>query len=473
MTTHAEPFEQQEPIAAIATPIGTGALGVIRISGKGVLTIAGQLFRKTSDPTFDFSRSKGFHAHLGSIHDENGMIDEVIALVFRTPNSFTKEDMIEFSCHGGMVVVRQILKTILDHGCRMAEPGEFTRRAFLNGRIDLLQAEAVGEMIHAQSEAAARSAVRHLQGDLSSRLETVRQELLQSAALLELELDFSEEDVEFISRSSLQEQLLRIHQMLQALAASYHQGRMLKEGVCAVIAGRPNAGKSTLLNQLLGHQRAIVSDQPGTTRDYIEESFIHQTVMYRLIDTAGIRQAGNAIEEAGISRSYAKFSESDLILYLLDITLAPCTEDIALLGELASTNPRARILVLANKCDQVDDIPERIKQLRQATESEVIAISAARNIGIEALKEQMEQHAGLHHIANDSGITVTSLRHYDAIRNSLTALEAALLLVADERETALIAYEIRTSLRYIGEITGSVINDEILDHVFSRFCIGK
>ncbi len=473
MTTPFSPQEQGEPIAAIATPLGIGALAVVRISGRGVFDIAHKVFRKKGNPSFHFAQSKGFRAHFGTVHDSDGLIDEVVALVFRFPNSFTKEDMVELSCHGGPVVVKHILKVLLDEGCRLAEPGEFTRRAFLNGRIDLLQAEAIGEMIHARSESAFRTAVTQMEGTLSTRLDTMREELLHSCALLELELDFSEEDVEFQSRSQLQAELHLLKEELSRLIDSYQHGRLLKEGVATVIAGRANAGKSTLLNTLLGEERSIVSHQPGTTRDYIEECFVHNKTMFRLVDTAGLREGEGEIEHEGIRRSYKKISEADLILYLIDISVDNYLDEVSTIDEFLGRYPAAHLLVVANKTDITQKCAERIEQLRAATGCDVCGTAAAKGDGVGLLKLLMSNMAEGLNKQQEASVLVTSLRHYEALRNAFDCINNAQALIVRNAETELVAFELRSALEFVGEITGKVVNEEILSLIFDRFCIGK
>ena len=473
MTTPSIVIEQAPPIAAIATPLGVGALAVLRMSGKGVFDIAQKVFRKKNSPAFRFAQSKGFRAHFGTVHDSEGLIDEVVALVFRAPNSFTKEDMVEFSCHGGPIVVKHILKVLLDEGCRLAEPGEFTRRAFLNGRIDLLQAEAIGEMIHARSESAFRTAVTQMQGTLSLRLDAMRELLLRSCALLELELDFSEEEVEFQSRSQLQQELVDMQQELCRLIDSYQHGRLLKEGVATVIAGKPNAGKSTLLNALLGEERSIVSHMPGTTRDYIEECFLYEKTIFRLTDTAGLREGGEAVEHEGIQRSYKKISEADLILYLIDISTNNYLEDVVQIQAFMEQYSAARLMVIANKTDLIPESAERTHQLRAATGCDVCGIAAATGEGLEDLKHLMSMIAEGLNKQQEASVLVTSLRHYEALRNASDAVENAHELIKNQSGTELIAFELRSALEYVGEITGKVINEEILNVIFDRFCIGK
>ncbi len=465
--------EPGEPIAAIATPMGVGALAVIRISGCGVFAIADRVFSKKNNPAFRFAESNGYTAHFGTVHDREGLVDEVLVLVFRSPHSFTMEDMVEFTCHGGPVVVKHLLQVLLDNGCRLAEAGEFTRRAFLNGRIDLLQAEAIGEMIHARTESAFRTAVTQMQGGLSGRLDTLRQQLLRSCALLELELDFSEEEVEFLNREQLEGELTLLQEAVRPLIESYRHGRLLKEGVATVIAGLPNAGKSTLLNMLLGEERSIVSHMPGTTRDYIEECFICNKTIFRLTDTAGLREGAGEIEHEGIRRSYQKIAEADLLLYLLDISDENFFAEAEVIREFLERYSNARIIVVANKIDLTPESGERVERLRATTGCEVCAISAARGQGIEELKQLMGSMVeGLDKL-QEASVLVTSLRHYEALRNASDALENARLLIEQREGTELIAFELRSALDYVGEITGKVVNEEILNTIFEQFCIGK
>ncbi|ACD91396.1 tRNA modification GTPase TrmE [Chlorobium limicola DSM 245] len=464
---------QEDPIAAIATPLGVGALAVIRISGSGVLDIAQGLFRKSGHFDFQLRESKGFTAHFGRVYDRDGLVDEVIALVFRSPNSYTREDMVEFSCHGGPVVVRHMLQALYEAGCRPAEPGEFTRRAFINGRIDLLQAEAIGEMIHARSESAYRTAVNQMQGNLSMKLEQLRQRLLESCAMLELELDFSEEDVEFQSRGELREQLMQLQAEVQKLVDSYQHGRLLSEGVATVIVGKPNAGKSTLLNTLLGEERAIVSHMPGTTRDYIEECFVHEKTMFRLTDTAGLREAAEEIEREGVGRSYKKIGEADLILYMLDLSQPESLKESEVIREFRETYTHAKLIVIANKTDLASDSEERLQQLREETGCDVAGISAKQGEGIDGLLRLMSSMVeGLDKL-HDASVLVTSLRHYVSLRNAGDAVRNALELLGAYAGTELIAFELRSALDYVGEITGKVVSEEVLNVIFDRFCVGK
>ena len=461
------------PIAAIATPVGVGALAIVRMSGNGVFEVADRVFQKKGKPDFSFRDAEGFSAHFGILSDSRGMVDEVIALLFRAPSSFTMEDMVEFTCHGGPVVVRHLLQALLEGGCRLAEPGEFTRRAFLNGRIDLLQAEAIGEMIHARTESAFRTAVTQMQGNLSRHLQEMRAGLLQSCAFLELELDFSEEGEEFQSREALRLEVQRLQSEISCLVDSYREGHLLTEGVATVIAGRPNAGKSTLLNALLGHERAIVSHMPGTTRDYIEECFIHEKTMFRLTDTAGLRAASEEVEHEGIRRSYSKISEADLILYMLDISAVSFTDEVASTRELRKRHPDARMIVVANKTDLAASGVGTIEQLKLEIGCAVVPMAAAKGEGLEELKSTMATMGeGLNKL-HEASVLITSLRHYEALRNAVDSLQNALQLIDSAQPPELIAFELRAALDYVGEITGKVVSEELLNTIFAQFCIGK
>ncbi|MBF0586359.1 tRNA uridine-5-carboxymethylaminomethyl(34) synthesis GTPase MnmE [Prosthecochloris sp. N3] len=462
-----------EPIVAIATPVGVGALAVVRMSGSGVFDIADRVFSKAREPERPLAESPGYTAHFGRLYDGDSLVDEVIVLVFRAPNSFTMENMVEITCHGGPVVTKHVLKLLLDNGCRLAEPGEFTRRAFLNGRIDLLQAEAIGEMIHARSESAYRTAVNQMKGSLSGRLSELRDRLLQSRAMLELELDFSEEDVEFQSRDELSEQVDALQREVTELVDSYQHGRLLSEGVATAIIGRPNAGKSTLLNALLGEERAIVSHMPGTTRDYIEECFIYRNTMFRLTDTAGLREAVEEIEHEGIRRSYEKIAGADLILYMIDISEDDVDEEIPTISRISAEYPGTKLLVVANKIDRILEAPERMEAIRSACGCAVLGISALQEDGLAGLREEMNAMTRDLDKLHDASVLVTSMRHYEALRNAQDALQNARELIDAREETELVAFELRSALDYIGEITGRVVNEEVLNMIFDRFCIGK
>lgn len=469
------PLQQLEPIAAIATPVGEGAISIVRMSGEGVLKLADKLFRKHGVSDFSFMTAKSHTAHFGHILDAKGnLIDEAVALVYRSPHSFTTEDMIEFNCHGGIIVTENVLQVLIESGCRLAEPGEFTRRAFLNGRIDLLQAEAIGEMIHAKTQTAYRSAMSQLKGDLSKKLDTLRTDLINCAAMLELELDFSEEDVEFQSRKELEEKILALLKELEELADTFQMGKIVREGVATAIVGRPNAGKSTLLNALLGKERAIVSHTPGTTRDYIEESFVHEGVLFRLIDTAGIRHSEDEVESEGIRRSYEKVQEADLIIYIYDATKELTAEELSEIEALRAKNHHAKFFIAANKIDKLtSEELEKTSSLRKQHGIETIPISALKRDGLDELRRVMKTFAIGIEKMNEGSVVVTNMRHYQAILQAIDRLNAALELVISGAETELVASDLREALHQIGSITGKVTTEDILNTIFEKFCIGK
>jgi tRNA modification GTPase len=459
---------QQEPIAAIATAIGESAISIVRMSGNGVLDIADKVFRKAGNKSFSFRSAESHTAHYGRIVDAKGeMVDEVMAIVYKSPRSFTMEDLVEFNCHGGVIVTQTVLETLLNAGCRLAEAGEFTRRAFLNGRIDLVQAEAIGEMIHAKTTAAYRSALSHLKGDLSKKLSTLREDLLNACAMLELELDFGEEDVEFQSRDDLRSKIAELKTTLTELADSFKFGKLVQEGVRTVIVGKPNAGKSTLLNALLGKERAIVSDIAGTTRDYIEESFVIDGVLFKLIDTAGLRTTYDHIEGEGIKRSYEKIEEADLILYLIDASKPVDADEIKAIETLKEKNRDAKVLLVLNKSDLLRNGEVKVETI------EAIRISARTREGIDALKQTMKSLSIGAETLSEGSIMLTNLRHYEAVRNALQSLLQAETQVQHHAPTELIASDLRAALHHIGTITGKVSTDDILNNIFAKFCIGK
>jgi tRNA modification GTPase len=468
-----KPIRQLEPIAAIATPVGQGAISIVRISGEGVLDIGDKVFSKMGDQAFSFSQAASHTAHVGQLHDRrNNIIDQVVAVVYRAPRSYTSEDSIEINCHGGVIVTETVLQTLLEVGCRLAQPGEFTRRAFLNGRIDLVQAEAIGEMIHAKTEAAYRSAMVQLKGDLSKKLGHLRQSLLEGCALLELELDFSEEDVEFQDRAQFMANLKDMLAELVALEESFKLGKLVREGISTAIIGRPNAGKSTLLNALLGKDRAIVSHVPGTTRDYIEESFVLEGLLFRLVDTAGLRKADDAIETEGIKRSFEKIREADLILYVHDAQTALSELEIHEIRAIRERAPHARFRLLLNKTDKPEAWdPGNTLGLDEGIG--IVAISAKTQVGFGELKAQMKSlGSGMEKLQEGSAL-ITNQRHAEAIRLAIERLRVAEDLAAAGAETELITSDLREALHQIGGIIGEVSTDDILNHIFEKFCIGK
>jgi len=456
--------EENPAIAAIATPIGIGGISVVRISGKGTFEIADRIFLGKSK----LSEAPSHTAHFGKIVDYNGnFIDEVVAVIFRKPSSYTCEDVVEISCHGGYIVTERILQEMLAAGARLAEPGEFTKRAFLNGRLDLSQAEAIGDLIHSQSEAAYRSSIRQLSGELSRRIKSVGDELLNLASLLELELDFSEENVEFANRKSLEERLENACRIVKELLSSYSIGKIYKEGVRASITGKPNVGKSSLLNALLQEKRAIVSEIPGTTRDTISEGVSINGVLFRLTDTAGLRETADDIEREGVERARREAGESDIVLLVLDCSSYDHNSNDPLIQQLAETCTRKNVKLMKvwNKIDQYKGTAPRRPE-------DGFFISALQGDGIDSLK------AGLYKMAigqdvNESSIVVTNSRHRDALSRACESLNLALETLRSGKSSEFVSLDLRRGLNALGEITGEITTDDILNNIFSKFCIGK
>lgn len=452
-----------DTICAPATAPGIAALSVIRLSGPEAFSIGDRVFQSAK---IALSQAESHTVHYGFVVDGEQVIDEVVATVFRAPRSFTTEDTVEFSCHGSPFITGEVLRVLQQAGARPAGPGEFTLRAFLHGRLDLAQAEAVADLIAADSEAAHRLAVRQLRGGISQRIAALRTQLVDFAALVELELDFVEEDVEFADRDRLRGLVLEIREVVQQLIRSFRLGNALRSGIPTVIAGRPNAGKSTLLNAWLQDDRAIVSDIPGTTRDTIEEVLHLGGVAFRLIDTAGIREATDTVERLGVERTLEKIRQSALLIYLFDLmTTSPdaVAHDLAALQQDGLT-----IFCVGNKTDLDTD------GLRRAQfEGHMIYwMSAAQGEGLRALEEALQ--AGIQRPDRTPGQEILSnQRHYDALSRADLALQAVLEGLSDQRSGELVALDIRSALEALGEITGEVTSDEVLGSIFGRFCIGK
>ncbi len=452
-----------DTIVALATPPGTAALGVVRLSGPEALLIADAVWRGKT-----LADQPGGTFHYGRIVGEKGeVIDEAIALVYRAPRSFTGEDAVEFSGHGSPYILQRVLEACIAAGARPAGPGEFTQRAFLGGRLDLAQAEAVADLIAADSEAAHRAALQGLRGGFSAELKNLREELIHFAALLELELDFSEEDVEFADRTQLRELLRRIHATASGLIESFRLGNAIREGIAVAILGRPNAGKSTLLNALLGEERAIVSDTPGTTRDAIEQALTIRGVRFRIIDTAGIREgSSDAIERIGIERAYANAESAALVLHILDLS-ARDPADGALAAWLHARNkPVLRVL---NKTDLLSGAHGGLEE----GVSGGIFIAAKTGAGLHALKDAMYSAAVGDALAGE-GTLVTNARHYAALAGMRAEVESVQEGLDAGLSGDLVAHHIRQALYHIGTITGEVLHDrDILGTIFGKFCIGK
>ncbi|WP_235297432.1 tRNA uridine-5-carboxymethylaminomethyl(34) synthesis GTPase MnmE [Portibacter marinus] len=462
-----------DTIVALSTPPGQGAIGVIRVSGPRAIEIVDYFFKGRN-----LEKVEGNTVHYGKVEDESGrVIDECVATVFKAPKSYTREDVVELSCHGSPYILEQVIQLCLRGGCRLADRGEFTLRAFLNGQMDLSQAEAVADLIASESEASHELAIKQMRGGFSQEIQELRQELIDFAALIELELDFGEEDVEFADRGKLEALVEKIKSVIKRLLDSFHLGNVLKNGVATVIAGRPNAGKSTLLNALLNEERAIVSEIAGTTRDTVEESLNINGIHFRLIDTAGIRKAQDEIERIGVERTIAKIAQSTLVIYLFDVTETK-PEDLwsdverFLEGSKVLTAKSKQIYV-ANKMDLNPYIkPEEYYKEGLISSENLITASAKNKMNIEYLKEKLHQLVVDDPSLMDQTI-VTNSRHFEALNNAYEALDRVLNGLQSGMTGDFIAMDIRQALHHLGLITGEIHTDDLLDSIFTRFCIGK
>jgi tRNA modification GTPase len=454
-----------DTIVALATPAGVGAIAVIRLSGKDALRIADCFFYGKK-----LSRQVSHTAHFGTIRADNQhVIDEVLATVFVAPRSYTRENTVEISTHGSPYIVQQVIQLAIRHGARMAQPGEFTLRAFLNGQLDLSQAEAVADLIASSSESAHQLAIQQMRGGFSLKIKELRTQLVNFASLMELELDFGEEDVEFANRSDLKVLILKIQKIIRNLSDSFALGNVLKNGVLTVIAGRPNAGKSTLLNALLNEERAIVSEIAGTTRDTIEEILNINGIAFRLVDTAGIRQATDAIEAIGVQKTLEKVRQSAVLLYVFDILETTIDEVKADLESLRRHD--MKILVICNKQDSNELFKiEAISKIIQV--DKIIAISAKYGTHLKDLKSTLYELVAAGQVKSDSTI-VSNARHYEALQKSDECLSAVLNSMAIGVTTDFVAMDLRMALYHLGSITGTVTTDDLLENIFRNFCIGK
>lgn len=455
---------QLDPIAALATAPGIGAIAVIRVSGEGAIAITNRLFRGK-----DLTRQASHTAHFGTVRtSDDSLIDEVLVTVFRAPKSFTKEDVVEISCHGSEFIIQQILRRLTQEGVRLARPGEFTQRAFLNGQFDLVQAEAVADLIASDSDASHRAALTQLRGGFSKQLGVLRQQLIDFVALVELELDFGEEDVEFAQRDQLRRLMLDIRRALHPLIESFQTGNVIKNGVATVIVGKPNAGKSTLLNALLNEEKAIVSDIPGTTRDVIEDELFIDGIRFRLIDTAGLRQATDQIEAIGVERTRQQMDKAALIVYLFDGASTTPDELRQMLTELQQAGKP--YLLVGNKVDAVAD--ETKQQANGVADEKIIWISA-KNQRIDELKAALSARVRTDTAVQTGSAVVTNARHYEHLTATDEALARALTGLEGGTTPDWLAMDLRVALQHLGELTGQIVTDDILDSIFSKFCIGK
>ncbi len=453
-------MSNEDTIVALATAQGIGAISVIRLSGEEAIAITQAVFKGK-----DLTKQPSHTIHFGTIQDEGRIIDEVLVSVFRAPTSFTTENAVEISCHGSSVIVKEIIKVLLKNGARLATPGEFTKRAFLHGRFDLAQAEAVADLINAETENARQAALNQMRGGFSKEINHLREELIHFASLIELELDFGEEDVEFAKRSDLKKLIYQIQGYLTSLIKSFDQGNVIKNGVPTVIAGKPNAGKSTLLNVLLNEEKAIVSEIAGTTRDSIEDEMVVGGINFRFIDTAGLRDTKDVIEAMGVERTRAQMKKASLIIYLVDLSntsLAEIESEIRTLVELGIP-----FIKVGNKLDKAE--AALVDQLQK---QDFIFISAKHQDHIEALKEKILSLFEIQNVKTGD-VMVTNLRHYQNLLQTNEALTRVLEGMDKQVTGDFLAMDIRQSLHYLGEITGSITTDDLLDNIFSKFCIGK
>jgi len=449
-----------DTIVASATPAGIGAIGIVRLSGIDSIAITNKLF-----PSKDLSRQLSHTLHVGYLQEKGNTIDEVVISIYKSPRSYTGENVIEISGHGSPFIQRQIVEACIRSGARLAKPGEFTQRAFLNGKLDLAQAEAVADLIASNTAASQRTALHTMRGGFSEKLKTLRERLIRFSALIELELDFSQEDVEFADRKQFYELIEELTQSTTLLINSFQLGNVIKNGVSVAIIGKPNAGKSTLLNALLNENRAIVSDIPGTTRDTIEEVINIDGILFRLIDTAGIRHhTTDVIETEGVMRSMEKMKQANLIIYLFDVN--DREEDI--IKQKAEMDAQGmNYLLVANKIDSGNFVKDKFSSIEK-----FIFISAKQNQHIEVLKERMADTVLQGNVQTEDTV-VTNARHYHALKEvekSLTDIQAGL---ESKLPGDLLALDIRRCLYYLGEITGEINNEDMLDYIFSKFCIGK
>jgi tRNA modification GTPase len=457
-----------DTIVALATAQGVGAIGVIRLSGANAITITNQLF-----PSKDLAKQAAHTLHVGMLKDGDIVLDEVLISLFKNPKSYTGEDVVEISCHGSPFVQQQIINACVEKGARIAKAGEFTQRAFLNGKLDLTQAEAVADIIASNSQKAKQIALNQLRGGFANQLQHLRQELINFAALIELELDFSEEDIEFVDRKNLQENIIKIKQEVEPLLQSFKLGNAIKNGIPVAIVGKPNSGKSTLLNALLNEDRAIVSDIAGTTRDTIEDTIQLEGVNFRFIDTAGLRETIDVIEKFGVAKAKQKISEAEIILLVVDISEK--IEDIIAQYKNLDLRKEQNCIIVLNKIDAIStcdgyDIEEAVATLIKV---DALAISAKANLHVDKLIKKIVEKSNIDKITNE-GTIITNARHYNELKNTLQSLQEINNGLANNLSGDLISVDIKKALSHIAALTGNVEHDkDILGTIFGKFCIGK
>lgn len=453
-------MQMNDTIVALATAPGVGAIAVIRLSGESCVSVVSELFSGK-----DLTRQKSHTIHFGNLMDGEAIVDEVLISLFIAPHSFTKENSVEISCHGSSYVVNRIIQLLVRSGVRLAEPGEFTQRAYLNGRFDLAQAEAVADLIASENEAAHATALNQMRGGISNEIKTLREKLVHFASMIELELDFSEEDVEFASRKELKTLIEKIDVVLVQLIDSFQLGNVIKNGVPVVIVGKPNAGKSTLLNALLEEEKAIVSDIAGTTRDIIEDELNINGVKFRFIDTAGLRETKDQIEAIGVERAEQKMQEASLIMYLFDLS----TESLEVISDTEQmlVEKNKPYILVGNKLDKVEK-----EEASLSNNEHYVSISAKSKSGVDRLKELIWSKSQMDNF-QPGNVVVTNARHYQSLVNTQNSLHDVLRGIDNQITNDFMAQDIRHALHFLGEITGEITTDDLLANIFSKFCIGK
>jgi len=453
-------------IAAISTPIGEGGISIIRLSGEKAFSIVEKLFSKSKDgyKRIIIGEVNSHTIHFGYLYDGDNIVDEVLVSIFKSPNTYTGEDVVEISSHGGVFVTQKVLGLMIKNGAIHAEPGEFTKRAFLNGRIDLSQAEAVADLIHAKTNEAHASSIKQLEGSLSNYVKKVREDLISVTALVELELDFAEEDLEFAHKEDLKNKAITIMNELEEIINSYINGKVIREGVNVVIAGKPNSGKSSLFNALLKTERAIVSEISGTTRDYIEENLIINGILFNLTDTAGLRTTEDIIESEGIKRSYNRINEADLIIFLVDSSAS--LDEINSSIEYYNINIKSYNSILVYTKADISSTGFMNKDNLLVSINDINLLKDLKNVMVKKVNSTLSD------IKSDK-IILTNLRHKICLENTVSSLKNVINSIDDNMSGEFISIDLHNALNHLGEITGSVTNDDILHYVFSKFCIGK